>query len=77
MRVGLTLCYNHRLHEGDGRAVVIDIHHLDPDGGGAAERRVPPVCCLQNQPVRRSQGIDDNTDSKYLVIDSVLMHCSY
>ena len=49
--VDLTLCYNHGLHGGDGWAVVIDVHHLDPDGGGADERRVPPVCCLQNQPV--------------------------
>lgn len=48
--VGVTLCYKHRLHGGDGRAVVIDVHHLDSDSGSAAEWRGPPVCCLKNQP---------------------------
>ena len=49
--VVLTLCHNYRLHGGDGGAVVIDVHHLDPDGDGAAERRVPPVCGPQDQSV--------------------------
>lgn len=48
--VCLTLCYNHRLRGGNGRTIVIDVHHLDPDGGSAAEWRVPPVYGLQNQP---------------------------
>lgn len=40
---------------GDGGAVVIDIYHLNPDGSGAAERRVTLVCCLQNQPEKQGE----------------------
>lgn len=44
--VRLTLSYNHRLHGGNGRAVVVDVDHLDSDGGGAAQWWIPSVFCL-------------------------------
>lgn len=51
----LTLSYDYGLHWWDCRAVVIDVHHLDPNGGNAAERRFAPVCCLHNKPVMYGQ----------------------
>ena len=50
MTYALTLGNHDRRHGRDGGAVVVDIHHLDPDNGGAAEGRAPPVCSLNHQP---------------------------
>lgn len=49
--IRLTLSDDCRIHGWDDGAVVVDVHHLDPNGGGAAEGRSSFVWSLQNQPV--------------------------
>ena len=57
MTDGLTLGHHHRPHGRDGGAVVVDIHHLDSDDGGATEGRAPPVCGLNHQPAAGRNGV--------------------